>query len=537
MGAEGSRKEAGEEKETGRKAKGRLIQKRDQFAMAVVGMSRVVREATLARVVFPGRDAATFANRVWELARDLEPVGAFWEVHKRTRDDGSVERYLALTAAGYVHASRVLGRRRFDREPTDPLKPSHVLHDLDLADFALSLFPTRAEQYQPLVRGRPSGPPIPIAVPYLGRSWSWLHHSVCKRLVVLEGKKSPDGTFAEKPRVALVYEPDAILETSTFNCTRYFIEWDRGTEALAGAKEERTITDKLGRIRGFFWESLGLKPGTHWTRARSHYLLAFKDREPRRPKVLIITQTPKRADNIRQLATRFFGTFISNGDLASFLEVATVEEARAKLLRVCRAAESAPLQLSELPWERELRVEKEKEEAARAKVARRDPLWVPYRPAGGFDGIPAFVLEPDDAQALLTWSDAVRSRGTVGDYADARVSTFALLERIRAAVSPSLTQRAGALVGLASPPTLSSVSLSSFEQCAILEWLATHALRVRDRTPKRDGDDLADRNLARIVTKLIFNTRAHPKSVGNVILWAKGKSPTDSPWSPPEAPR
>jgi hypothetical protein len=278
-------------------------------------------------------------------------------VHKTTREDGSVERYLALTAAGYLHARRVLGEGCFDREPTGPLAPNRVDHALDLADFGLSLFPTLTEEYQPLLRGRPAGPPVPITVRHLGRNWSWLHSAVSRRLVIPE---TPEDPSQEKPRGALVYEPDAILETSTYNCTRYFIEWDRGSDALEGAKWERTITENFRRIHAFFWASPELQPGTHWTQCGSHYLSAFKDRPPRRPKVLIITRTSARADRILQLANRFFGTSIANGDLGDFLEVATVEVARAKLLRVCRFAETAPTDFSEWPWERKLRREKEK---------------------------------------------------------------------------------------------------------------------------------------------------------------------------------
>jgi hypothetical protein len=77
MGTGARRKESGAENEPGRKAKGRLIQERDQQAMAWVGMMRVLREGSVADLVFSGRDRATFANRVSALARNLEPVGAY----------------------------------------------------------------------------------------------------------------------------------------------------------------------------------------------------------------------------------------------------------------------------------------------------------------------------------------------------------------------------------------------------------------------------------------------------------------------------
>jgi len=150
-------------------------------------MNRVVREKTLGEVLFPGRDGATFGNRVWELARDLKPVGAYWTVYKRTLDDGGVERYLALTEVGYRQAEEVLGRGWFQRDPVEKLKPSHVVHDLELADFALALLPRRKETYQPKVKGKAVGPPVAIEVPYLPTRWRWYHASVYRRLTVLAG--------------------------------------------------------------------------------------------------------------------------------------------------------------------------------------------------------------------------------------------------------------------------------------------------------------------------------------------------------------
>ncbi len=167
MMTEGKRREEGEESSKGRGQKGRLIQERDRWGLAWVGMNRVVREKSLGEVLFPGRDGATLGNRVWELARDLNPVGAYWTVHRRVLDDGGVERYLALTEIGYRQAELVLGAGWFQRRPVEKLKPSHVVHDLELADFALALMPRRKEVYQPKVKGKPKGPPFAIEVPYL----------------------------------------------------------------------------------------------------------------------------------------------------------------------------------------------------------------------------------------------------------------------------------------------------------------------------------------------------------------------------------
>jgi len=361
------RKEEGEERAEGRGQKGRLIQERDRWGLAWVGMNRVVTEKSLGQVLFPGRDGATFGNRVWELARDLKPVGAYWTVYKRALDDGGVERYLALTEIGYRQAELVLGGGWFQRKPVEKLKPSHVVHDLELADFALALLPRRKEEYQPKVKGKAVGLPVAIEVPYLPTRWRWYHASVYRRLTVLEGKKDAFGRFTEKPEIALAYDPDAILETDTYNCTRYFIEWDRGTEPVAGAKETRTILDKLRRAHGYFWEPRGIElPGRHWSQRRSYYLDAFTGDELRRPKVLIITRSAKRADNIWKLAVHFFQETFRENDLLDFLEVLTVDQAGSKLRKVLATAEARE-RPAEMPWVAELRAS-----AAAAAKARAD---------------------------------------------------------------------------------------------------------------------------------------------------------------------
>jgi hypothetical protein len=361
------RKEEGEERGIGRGQKGRLIQERDRWGLAWVGMNRVVREKTLGEVLFPGRDGATFGNRVWELARELKPVGAYWTVYKRTLDDGGVERYLALTEIGYRQAEEVLGRSWFQRRPVEKLKPSHVVHDLELADFALALIPRRKETYQPKVKGKAVGPPIAIDVPHLPTRWRWYHASVYRRLTVLEGKKDEYGRFTEKPEIALAYDPDAILETDTYNCTRYFIEWDRGTEPVAGAKETRTILDKLRRAHAYFWEPRGLDmPGRHWSQRRSYHLDAFKGDELRRPKVLIITRSARRAENIWKLAVHFFRETFNQDQLLDFVEVLTIDQATSKLRKVLATVEARERR-ADLPWVAELR-----SAAAAAAKARAD---------------------------------------------------------------------------------------------------------------------------------------------------------------------
>lgn len=348
-----------------------MVQERDRWALALVGLNRVVREKTLRAAVFPGRDEVTFANRAAALARDLPPVGAYWTEERRTLDDGGRERYFALTEAGYGQAQALLGREAFERRPVERLKPSHVAHDLELADFHLSLLPTARREYQPKVRGRPLGPPAVVEEPFLPTSWRWRHASVVRRLTVLDGRKDVLGYYREKPKVVLAYEPDAILETDTFNCTRYFIEWDRGTEPLAGEKERRTILDKLKRIRAYFWGPVSLTRNAdrHWALEASFYVAAFPGEALRRPKQLLVTPSATRAANMHALAARYFADLLPGDRLGEFLEVLTVEEARRKLRTVTARAETvAPPR--EWPWVEELRARAERDAARRAAAAQ-----------------------------------------------------------------------------------------------------------------------------------------------------------------------
>jgi hypothetical protein len=363
----GRRRERGRGGDGGAAQKGRVIQDRDRLGLALVGISRVVREKTLRAVLFPGRDEATFANRAAALARELPPIGAYWTVERRTLDDGSIERYLALTDAGYAQAQAVLGPGAFDRRPVEKLKPSHIGHDLELADFHLSLVPKVRRAYQAKVRGTPTGTPAAVEEPILPSRWRWRHASVFHRLTVLAGRKDAYGRYTEKPRVVLVYEPDAILETDTYNCTRYFVEWDRGTEPIAGEKERRTILDKLKRTRAYFWDPVSLEAalGRHWATERSFYVAAFAGTRLRRPKLLFVTRSNVRAANIHQLAVRYFADLLPGDRLCEFLEVLTIEDARRKLRAVTGEAErSTPPR--EWPWVTELRTHAVRAAALRA---------------------------------------------------------------------------------------------------------------------------------------------------------------------------
>lgn len=354
------RKEQGMgEGQGGRGGKGRLIQERDRWALVLVGMNRVVREKTIRELVFPGRDEATFGNRAAELARVMEPVGAYWRVHRRMLENGLLERYVSLTDVGYRQAETVLGSGWFARRPTEELRPSHVAHDLELADFALSLFPRRTEEYQRRYRGKPAGPPVLVHVLRSPERWRWYHASVFDRLTVIRGgTRDMSGRLIERPNVALSFDPDAILETDSFNCTRYFIEWDRGTEPLVGAKERSTIVDKYRRYYLYFWASPvppgAAPPGPHWAQRRSYYIHAFEKPRLRRPKALFITRSAKRAEHMWQLAKEYFERRFPGPNLVDFLEVLTVEQAKAKLHGVVRNVEQSTPP-AEMPWVSELR--------------------------------------------------------------------------------------------------------------------------------------------------------------------------------------
>jgi hypothetical protein len=328
-----------------------VVQERDKIGLALVAMNRVVRERSLQEVLFPGRDPATSANRTWELARDVYPVGPYWQVQQRMKDDGALERYLHLTEAGYGQARSVHGVPHFARMPTAALKPSHVLHDLDLADFMLGLLPRVEEEYVPKRHGKVVGPVARILVPRLPKNWRWVHHSVYRPIAAYEGRRDSAGRPVERPRLLLSYEPDAIIETDTLNETRYFVEWDRGTEPIAGKRERRTIEDKLQRTFSLVWSPWDKDGGARmWHQRDSLYCRIFSGSAMRRPKVVIITRSPVRASNILQAAREYFGRVAPGLDVADFFEVGTVsqiaEKFRSVLARVERAAPAA-----ERPWE------------------------------------------------------------------------------------------------------------------------------------------------------------------------------------------
>jgi hypothetical protein len=538
-----ARREVGEDgPKVKRGQKGRLLQERDRWGLAWVGMNRVVRERSLREVLFPGRDEATFANRVWELSRELEPVGSYWRVHRRVLDDGGVERYLALTDIGYRQAEFVLAPGWFPRRPVESLKPSHVVHDLELADFALSLVPRRRETYQPKAKGKPVGSPVVIEVPELPQKWRWYHASVFRRLTVLEGKQNELGLFTKRPTVALAYEPDAVLETDAFNCTRYFIEYDRGTEAIAGSKETRTILDKLRRLRAFFWEPRGGSPRPHWTQRRSYYLQAFAGDELRRPKCLFITTSPTRADNIWRLALHYFRDLFTEDQLGTFFEVLPLEAARRKLRTVTARAEARPTP-PEMPWTVELReqatiaAEARAERAAEAvnadvERARNDPLHVPYRcfPPGTPEPAP-YTLPVEEGAALLAWMDAtsdtltrVQQRPPRTAYGVNKTSED-VVARIRRSIAPTIRERLGNAIS--GPPA--PVRLTLDDALMLTRW-AHEALELLARAHQHlPGDTGA---AVRVCVRLAFYFGVNPQHIPRVVILGKGAWADEDPENP-----
>lgn len=432
--------------------KRRLIQERDRLGLWLVGSNRVVRESSLVRVLFPGRDQSTARNRIAELARDQAPVGAYWRAYRRHRDDGTVERYFGLTELGYQQGSQVSGGGYFERRPVDPLKPSHVEHDLELADFALSLFPTRVERHQPMVRGRAVGPAMPVETVLVPKRWTWRHASVFRRLTVLGGGRLSSGEWAGRPKVVCAFEPDAVLETHSWNCTRYFIEWDRGTEPIKG-REKRTIEDKLRRILEYLWlPPSELEVGAHWSERSSYYLRAFRGRDRLRPKVLLVTSSAVRARNMTRLAQQMFR---GHGQEAlSLLEIVTVEQAREKLHRVLQNVEGSP-EPDEMPWVAELRsrdAAATSEASRRARASRlaelRDPLYVPRAPAADAAGAPKELqLEATETQALVAWADELGA-SLRPPWQRTPLGPSSQVEVMRAHLQSPLVDRLGAALGL-----------------------------------------------------------------------------------------
>lgn len=540
------RRERGQGSGKERAQKGRLVQERDRRALAWIGVNRVVREQSLAKVVFPGRDSATIGNRLWELARDIEPTGPFLRVHRRTLDDGRIERYLSLADAGYFQAEKVLGPRWFHRKPDGDLKPSHVAHDLDLADLALSLMPTRTEEYLRLIHGRPAGPPQVVAVPYLPRKWRWYHASVFRRLTVFDGAKNADGRPIEKPKVVLAFDPDAVLETDAADCVRIFIEYDRGTEAIVGEKATRTILDKLRRIRRYFLESsTPTRAHAHWSERMSHYVAAFPGGEMRSPRILFITTSPVRARNIQALASRFFAPELDAPSLAAFFEVRTVADARVHLKTLCERVEQAadPVQM---PWYAEIRELRTREAQARAETEkaareraqrieerlRRDPNWVPYRFTEQAPHVHGYEFSAEEATLLLGWTDQIRAHDRVPDYESVGASMFKLLARIRAAVRPTFAQRAGTLLNAQKGPDADALVLKNHEDNVLFHWIGD-VLAWRRRYPDVTADETVERGMAALVAKILSYYRTKPDHTAGVIPWIKSLLPADSPWNAP----
>jgi hypothetical protein len=128
---------------------------------------------------------------------------------------------------------------------------------------------------------------------------------------------------------------------------------------------------QLRRAHAYFWEARGLDlPGRHWAQRRSYYLDAFQGDELRRPKVLIIARSPKRADNIWRLAMHFFREVFTEDQLVDFMEVVIVDQAVAKLRKVVAHAEASE-RPAEMPWVRELRATAAAATKANAEAAQK----------------------------------------------------------------------------------------------------------------------------------------------------------------------
>jgi hypothetical protein len=104
-------------------------------------------------------------------------------------------------------------------------------------------------------------------------------------------------------------------------------------------------------------------------------MLSARSRAPklRRPKVLIITRSAKRADDIWKLAVHFFRETLSEDKLVDFLEVLTVEQASSKLRNVLATTEAWE-RPAEMPWVAELR-----SRAPADRPDRRRPMPAPMR--------------------------------------------------------------------------------------------------------------------------------------------------------------
>ena len=290
-----------------------------------------------------------------------------------TREDGTVERYARLTELGYQQAKLVMKAPAFYREPTGALRPSHVEHDLDLADLMLSLLPRRKATYVATRHGKATGGPVEVLEPSLLRHARWYHHSVFKQLAVYDVERDAWGRPVQKPKFVMSYEPDAILETDTFNETRYLIELDRGTEPLSSDRERSTIHGKLERIYKLIWEPWQTDPRyVDWHQRDSHYCRMLSGPALRRPKVVFVVTSALRAQHIQSYIEKVFAKLTPAFDVLDFFEVRTLEGAKQKFREVLHDVEAADRR-KDRPWEvraarRIARIEQEMAQVAAKKA-------------------------------------------------------------------------------------------------------------------------------------------------------------------------
>lgn len=331
--------------------------------------------------------------------------------------------------------------------------------------------------------------------------------------------------------MACAYEPDAILETDTGDCTRYFLEWDRGTEPVAG-REKRTIQDKFERIFAYFWASHGLlDPGQHWSERGSHYLSAFPGAELRVPKVLLITTSAARAKNIARLADAMFDR--GGKGARALVEILTVSEARSKLLNALEYVEQC-IPLDEMPWVTERRFREVAAARARAVADRkmrieqlRDPLLVPYQAYQHGEPTTKCVLSVTDARSLVAWFD--RDRGSQEMRWTAFSSAAKPLDELREATHVGLSTRVASVLGFV-PAAPDSVSIEFGDTRAVVR-LASEVMRKRAQLGA-SADQSGESELLRVLGRLLVHARVDRELIPELVVACRAAWNDDDPASP-----
>jgi len=547
--------------------RGLWLTERDRVLLAVGVMARYLSTGQVARLLWPGKEEETAGARLLRMAREAGP-GAYLRRLWMPLEDGKREAVWGLTELGLAVGEKRLGWGLPEKAPRKDLGEQHLQHDVELAELLVAL----------LARpGAEAEPPKP---------WRWLPGS---RVAV---------PFTERERGEKhdrLYRPDAVVSLPRLG-RRYVVEYETGTASLSNARHRTSTVTKLERFRRAFVDPRPPEPGE--TGPSGTYASGYFG-DDLAAKLVFVTRTASRRESILEVARRWSRGIEREG----WLEALTFDEARAKLLKRVREAEGEAARVSaSRPWPARPRpeldatpaaavttaavmpsrswpsapaarqtasvavsevpaplrpaaerwVQRQREEAARAAAqrgaeekARRDPLWVPYRPLGAGESREPYALPVADGLALVAWADAMRVHMQAhrdaagmppGDYQGHGGTALGVLERIRGQVKParSLGRKVGSLLGLEEEKAPGPVKLDVAEMHMLLAW----SNRVLEHLKGLDaagvkGCPPGTREAVKALALLLVHYRPSPQEYPGVVRW--GRAAWDggqgSPWA------